>query len=110
MVTVIRFVCAVCGHESADTDRYLVINRIMVAEMPAPSSGPATGRIVIDDAGEPVTVCGQKCYHEWHAEQLAEFFDPSKKAREDVAAMVETFEAGYGQVKIDGALAVEAVG
>jgi len=100
MATVTRLVCEVCGHESADTDRFLVINRLMVAEMPAPSSGPATGRIVIDDAEEPVTVCGQECYHRWHAERLAEFYDPKREVSET---------APYGDTVIN-ALAVEAVG
>ena len=77
MATVTRMVCDVCRHESADTDRFLIINRLMVAEMPAPSSEPATGRIIIDDLDEPATVCGQKCYHEWHARRLAEFYEPT---------------------------------
>jgi hypothetical protein len=77
MGIVTRIQCDVCGEEVPPGGIYLAINRTMVAEMPA---GSGSGRIVIDDLEEPVQVCGQKCYHQWHARKLAEFYEPKRES------------------------------
>ena len=95
--------CDVCHIRSAEVGEWIEITEVVVTRMLNPN---AHGPYIINENGIDLPrphVCGQGCYHKWHAKKLAEFYDPSQREREQVAAMVEKHEAGYGQVAIEGA-------
>ena len=77
----VRMVCDICGRESTHGELYLAILKLCVAEVPEP---PISGTIIVDlasvDAHE-ITVCGQECYHKWHARRLAEYFEPKREVQ-----------------------------
>jgi hypothetical protein len=99
MGIVTKFRCDVCGAESETGQGYLELFQIAVREA---SRQVGKGKIVVDtgdDTPAPL-VCGQECYHKWHAAKLAQHFDPVR--HEDIEVLA-TREAGYGQVVIEGA-------
>lgn len=72
MSKVWKYKCNQCGAESDTGASYLEILDVVVVTV---EPDHKIGRRVIENDSE-LHVCGQECYHKWHAAQLAKFYEP----------------------------------